>query len=145
MLEQIKDLDPDLECKYPVTEENKIHGVAFVFNLETVDNLSADVLNEFRKLQALVGQKYLYRIVIGTHFDQIGIPKSHEAYIYQYKRLQEKFSQLSEDIKMDKRVMFAISNDLKGGHIEITKAVLALYALENMVRNLDLFFRVTHQ
>ncbi|XP_067883777.1 uncharacterized protein [Heterodontus francisci] len=132
-------------AQYSVIPENEIHGVAFIFNINTIDNIHGNEMKEFQELQTIVGQKYIYRIVIGTHFDHLGISESYSQYIYEYKRLQEKFKKLSANTMMEKHIMFTISNEWKGDKIEETKCVLALYALENMVRNIDQYMKITQQ
>ncbi|XP_041032815.1 interferon-induced protein 44-like [Carcharodon carcharias] len=138
----LHDFNPDLDdSKYQVIPENVIHGVAFIVDLSTIDNISGDMKTQFKDMQTIVAQKYIYRTVIGTKFDQLGIPEKDNSYIYQYKPLQEKFAKLSEDTGMEKRSMFAISNKWKGDTIDQTRCVLILHALENMVRNINEYFR----
>ncbi|XP_078389637.1 interferon-induced protein 44-like [Cetorhinus maximus] len=131
-------LNPDLEdSNYQVIPENIIHGVAFIVDLDTIDNISGDLKKRFQDMQMIVVQKHIYRIVIGTKFDRLGIPEKYNNYIYQYKPLQEKFEKLSEDTGMEQRSLFAISNKWKGDTIDQTRCVLILHALETMVRNIN--------
>ncbi|GCC18632.1 hypothetical protein chiPu_0021693 [Chiloscyllium punctatum] len=58
--------------------------------MNTFDNIDLYIMKQFQELQTLVAQKYIYRIVIGTKFDQLGIPERYYSYIYNYKLLQEK-------------------------------------------------------
>ncbi|XP_078092336.1 interferon-induced protein 44-like [Mustelus asterias] len=130
--------------EYPVIPENVIHGVAFIVNLDTMDNISTDSKKQFEELQTIVAQKHIYRIVIGTKFDLLGIPNKYHSYIYQYKPLQKKLAKLSEDIGINKDQMFAISNEWKGDTIDQTRCVLILHALENMVKNIDEYYKSEH-
>ncbi|XP_067831385.1 interferon-induced protein 44-like isoform X2 [Heptranchias perlo] len=79
-------------AKYLVDPKNVIHGVAFIFNINTMDNMSKELMEQFTDLQTIVAQKYVYRIVIGTKFDLLGISEKNHYCIYEYKRLQEKNS-----------------------------------------------------
>ncbi|XP_067831379.1 interferon-induced protein 44-like [Heptranchias perlo] len=133
---------PDSDNQYLVIPENVIHGVAFIFNTDTMDNISKELMEQFKDLQTIVAQKYIQRIMIGTKLDQLEIPKKYYHIIYNYKPLQNKFAKFSSSTGMDKNQMFIISNELKGVNIERTKCILALYALENMVRNIDKYFKV---
>ncbi|XP_072122128.1 interferon-induced protein 44-like isoform X2 [Mobula birostris] len=133
---------PDLDiANYPVIPENVIHGVIFIFNIDTTDLISDDKMKEFQVLQTIVAQKYVHRVVIGTKFELLGIPEKHNASIYEYEPLQRKFEQLAERTGMDRRSMFVVSNQWRGGQIEMIKCILALYVLDNMVRNIDRFLK----
>ncbi|XP_078092331.1 uncharacterized protein LOC144508357 isoform X4 [Mustelus asterias] len=133
----LKDFNPDSDdAQNPVIPENVIHGVAFIFNTFTMDNVDVDLLKQFQDLQN-VAQKSIYKIVIGTNFDRLRIPEKSYNYIYENKKLKRKFAKLSDYIGMKKHTMFVISNQWKGDKIEKTKCVLALYILKNMVRNIE--------
>ncbi|XP_062895113.1 uncharacterized protein LOC134341213 [Mobula hypostoma] len=133
---------PDLDvANYPVIPENEIHGVIFIFNIDTTDLISDDKMKAFQELQTIVAQKYIHRVVIGTKFELLGIPEKHNEWIYEYKPLQRKFEQLAERTGMDRRSMFVVSNQWRGGQIEMKKCILALYVLDNMVRNIDRFLK----
>ncbi|XP_041032812.1 uncharacterized protein LOC121271113 isoform X1 [Carcharodon carcharias] len=135
-------LNPDLDDgKYQVIPENVIHVVAFIVDLNTIDNISGDMKTQFKDMQTIVVQKHIYRTVIGTKFDRLGIPEKDNSYIYQYMPLQKKFVKLSEETGMEKHRMFAISNEWKGDTIDQTRCVLILHALENMVGNINEHFR----
>ncbi|XP_072916318.1 interferon-induced protein 44-like [Hemitrygon akajei] len=134
--------NPDSDISsYPVIPENVIHGVAFVFDINTMDCISGDKMKEFQELETIVVQKYVHRVVIGTKFDLLGIPERHNAWIYEYNPLQQKFERLAAYTGIKRRFMFVVSNLWRGGQIEMIKCILALYALDNMVRNIDRFLR----
>ncbi|XP_072325081.1 interferon-induced protein 44-like [Scyliorhinus torazame] len=134
----LKNFNPDADdARNVVIQENVIHGVAFIFNTFTMDNIDLDLLKQFQDLQNIVAQKYIYKIVIGTNFDRLRIPAKSYNHIYENAKLKRKFAKLSDYIGMKKRTMFVISNEWKGYKIEKTKCVLALYILKNMVRNID--------
>ncbi|XP_072409642.1 uncharacterized protein [Chiloscyllium punctatum] len=139
----LQEFNPSFDDQYPINPENVIHGVAFLFDMNTVSNIPQDEMKVFHKLQTVVAQKYIYRIVIGTNFDKLGIPEKYYGYIYDYKLLQEKFEKLSEYTGIDKRSMFAITNTGKGQKIDQTRCVLTLYILENMVRTIDRYLKST--
>ncbi|XP_059828409.1 uncharacterized protein LOC132395542 isoform X2 [Hypanus sabinus] len=83
--------NPDSDISsYPVIPENVIHGVAFIFDINTMDSISDDKMTEFQELQTMVAQKYVHRVVIGTKFELLGIPEKYNAWIYEYKPLQQK-------------------------------------------------------
>ncbi|XP_059825125.1 uncharacterized protein LOC132393741 [Hypanus sabinus] len=125
------------DSKYPVIPENVIHGVALIFNIDTIDLISENDMEVFQKLQTIVAQKYVHRVVIGTKFELLGIPEKHNAWIYEYKPLQRKFEMLAESTGLDMRSMFVVSNLWRGGQIEMIRCILALYVLDNMVRNIN--------
>ncbi|XP_059829647.1 interferon-induced protein 44-like [Hypanus sabinus] len=134
--------NPDSDVsKYPVIPENVIHGVMLLFDINTMDVISDDKMEAFQELETTVAQKYAYRVVIATKFENLGIEEKHNAWIYQYKPLQKKIENLAERTGMDRRSMFVISNQWRGGQIEMIKCILALYALDNMVRNIDRFLK----
>ncbi|XP_062895081.1 uncharacterized protein LOC134341192 isoform X1 [Mobula hypostoma] len=134
---------PDLDvAKYPVIPENVIHGVALTFDVNTIDSITEEQMNLFKELQTIVAQKYIYRVVIGTKFDLLGIQEYDHKRIYEYKPLQDKFTKLSEVTGMEKRSMFVVSNKWKGDKIEMINCILTLSALENMIRNIDKFLKV---
>ncbi|XP_059825608.1 uncharacterized protein LOC132394010 isoform X2 [Hypanus sabinus] len=136
--------NPDSDfANYPVMPENVIHGVAFIFDMNTIDCISEEQMNAFKELQTIVAQKYTYRVVIGTKFEVLGIQENDHKSIYEYKPLQDKFTKLSELTGMEKRSMFVVSNQWRGDQIEMIKCILALYILENMIRNIDKFLKVT--
>ncbi|XP_051901503.1 interferon-induced protein 44-like isoform X1 [Pristis pectinata] len=140
----LQGFNPDSDdAKYPVIAENVIHGVAFIFDVNTMDYICEDKMKQFHELQTIVVQKYIYRVVIGTKFERLGIREKHHAWIYEYKPLQEKIKKLSDSTGMDKRSMFVVSNQWKGDQIEQIKCILALYVLENMVRNINKYLKVT--
>ncbi|XP_072122166.1 interferon-induced protein 44-like isoform X1 [Mobula birostris] len=133
---------PDLYiANYPIIPENVIHGVIFIFDIDTTDFISDDKMKEFQELQTMVAQKYVHRVVIGTKFELLGIPEKHNAWIYEYEPLQRKFEQLAKRTGMDRRSMFVVSNQWTGEQIEMIKCILALYVLNNMVRNIDRFLK----
>ncbi|XP_072409828.1 uncharacterized protein [Chiloscyllium punctatum] len=138
----LHEFNPSFEDKHSIIPENIIHGVAFVFDMNTFDNIDLYIMKQFQELQTLVAQKYIYRIVIGTKFDQLGIPERYYSYIYNYKLLQEKFQKLSEYTGMDRRTMFAIINTSRGDKIGQTRCMLTLYILENLVRNINRYFKM---
>ncbi|XP_072910269.1 interferon-induced protein 44-like isoform X3 [Hemitrygon akajei] len=138
----LRSFNPDVDfANYPVIPENVIHGVAFVFDISTMDSISDDKMEEFQELQTIVVQKYVHRVVIGTKFELLGIPEKDNAWIYEYKPLQWKFELLAERTGIEKRSMFVVSNQWRGDQIEMIKCILALYVLDNMVRNIDRFLR----
>uniref|UniRef100_UPI00398E3630 interferon-induced protein 44-like n=1 Tax=Pristiophorus japonicus TaxID=55135 RepID=UPI00398E3630 len=140
----LKEFNPDLDDgQYPVIPENKIHGVAFIFNINILDNTPMHLIEHFQELQTIVAQKNVYRIVIGTNIDHLGVPEKYYHLIYNYKQLQKKFQKLSAETGMEERTMFAVANEWKGDTIDQTRCVLILYALENMVRNIDKYIKVT--
>ncbi|XP_072910190.1 uncharacterized protein [Hemitrygon akajei] len=132
--------DSDVD-EYPVIPENVIHGVAFVSDISSEDPISDDTMNQLKELHAAVAQKSIYSIVIGTKFEQSGIQENDHERIYEYWPLQEKFKKLSESTGMEMRSMFVISNQLSHWN-ERTKCILALYTLNNMVRNIDKYLKV---
>ncbi|XP_059825639.1 uncharacterized protein LOC132394017 isoform X3 [Hypanus sabinus] len=139
---ELLSFNPDSDISsYPVIPENVIHGVAFIFDINIMDVISDDRMEEFQELQTIVAQKYVHRVVIGTKFELLQIPEIHNAWIYEFKPLQQKFEWLAERTGMDRRSMFVISNYWRGEQIEMIKCILALYVLDNMVRNIDRFFR----
>ncbi|XP_062912719.1 uncharacterized protein LOC134350867 isoform X5 [Mobula hypostoma] len=85
--------------------------------------------------------KHIHRVVIGTKSELLGIPEKHNARIYEYEPLQRKFEMLAERTGMERRFMFVVSNQWRGGKIEMIKCILALYVLDNMVRNIDRFLK----
>ncbi|XP_038669070.1 uncharacterized protein LOC119974368 isoform X3 [Scyliorhinus canicula] len=129
----LKDFNPDANAD--VIPENVIHGVAFIVNTFTMDNIKLDLLKVFQDLQNIA--KNIYNIVIGTNFERLRIPAKSYNHIYENNKLKRKFAKLSDYIGMKKRTMFVISNEWKGYKIEKTKCVLALYILKNMVRKID--------
>ncbi|XP_072910169.1 interferon-induced protein 44-like [Hemitrygon akajei] len=138
----LQHLNHDLDVSnYPVIPENVIHGVTFIFDISTMDSISDDKMNAFQELQTIVAQKYVHRVVIGTKFELLQIPEKHNAWIYEYKPLQQKFEKLAESTGMERRSMFVVSNQWKGDQIEMIKCILALYVLDNMVRNIDQFLK----
>ncbi|XP_072916190.1 interferon-induced protein 44-like isoform X2 [Hemitrygon akajei] len=140
---ELRSFDPDSDISsYPVIPENVIHGVAFVFDINTIENISDDKMNVFQELETTVVQKYIHRVVIGTQFDLLGMPEKHNAWIYEFKPLQQKFENLAVRTGMERRSMFVVSNRWRGDQIEMIKCILALYVLDNMVRNIDRFLRV---
>ncbi|XP_072910259.1 interferon-induced protein 44-like isoform X2 [Hemitrygon akajei] len=142
LTKQLRSFNPDVDfANYPVIPENVIHGVAFVFDISTMDSISDDKMEEFQELQTIVVQKYVHRVVIGTKFELLGIPEKDNAWIYEYKPLQWKFELLAERTGIEKRSMFVVSNQWRGDQIEMIKCILALYVLDNMVRNIDRFLR----
>ncbi|XP_072122125.1 interferon-induced protein 44-like isoform X1 [Mobula birostris] len=126
---------------YPVIPENVIHGVAFIFDISTIGSISDNQMEEFQEFQTIAAQKYVHRVVIGTKFELLGIPEKHNAWIYEYKPLQQKFDQLAKRTGMERRSMFVVSNQWRGEQIEMIKCILALYVLDNMVRNIDRFLK----
>ncbi|XP_041032579.1 uncharacterized protein LOC121270969 isoform X2 [Carcharodon carcharias] len=133
----LKDFNPDSDdAQNPVILKNVIHGVAFVFNTFTIDNVGLDLLKQLQDLHTFVAQKNIYKIVIGTNFDRLRIPKKSYDRIYANQKLKRKFAKLSDHTGMKKCTMFVVSNEWKGDKIEKTKCVLALYALKNMVKNI---------
>ncbi|XP_059825630.1 uncharacterized protein LOC132394017 isoform X2 [Hypanus sabinus] len=83
--------NPDSDISsYPVIPENVIHGVAFIFDINIMDVISDDRMEEFQELQTIVAQKYVHRVVIGTKFELLQIPEIHNAWIYEFKPLQQK-------------------------------------------------------
>uniref|UniRef100_UPI00398EC26C interferon-induced protein 44-like isoform X1 n=1 Tax=Pristiophorus japonicus TaxID=55135 RepID=UPI00398EC26C len=140
----MQEFNPDSNyAKYPVVPENVIHGVVFVVNTNTMDNISDDLMKQFQELQTIVAKKYIYRIVIGTNIDRLEISEKYYHRIYEYKPLQQKFGKFSKDTGMKQRIMFAISNEWNGDTIGLTKCILTLYALDNIVRNIDQYFKAT--
>ncbi|XP_062895082.1 uncharacterized protein LOC134341192 isoform X2 [Mobula hypostoma] len=140
---ELHSFKPDLDvAKYPVIPENVIHGVALTFDVNTIDSITEEQMNLFKELQTIVAQKYIYRVVIGTKFDLLGIQEYDHKRIYEYKPLQDKFTKLSEVTGMEKRSMFVVSNKWKGDKIEMINCILTLSALENMIRNIDKFLKV---
>ncbi|XP_059828638.1 interferon-induced protein 44-like [Hypanus sabinus] len=132
--------NPDSDIStYPVIPENVIHGVAFIFDINTMDSISDDKMTEFQELQTIVAQKYVHRVVIGTKFEKLGLPEKYNAWIYEFKPLQQKFETLAERTGMERRSMFVVSNQWRGEQIEMIRCILALYVLDNMVRNIDRF------
>ncbi|XP_078092148.1 uncharacterized protein LOC144508205 [Mustelus asterias] len=131
------------DAQNPVIPENVIHAVIFIFNTFTMDNITLATMKKFHDLQTLVAANYVYRIVVGTNIDRLGISESDYHHVYECKQLQEKFANLSESTGMEQRTMFAASNQWKGDTIEETQCFLALYILENMVRNVDQYFTAT--
>ncbi|XP_062895065.1 interferon-induced protein 44-like [Mobula hypostoma] len=129
--------NPDSDSNYPVIPENVIHGVALIFNIDIIGCISDDKMKEFQKFQTVVAEKYIHRVVIGTKFELLGIPEKHNAWIYEYKSLQQKFENLAAFTGMERRSIFVVSNQWRGGQIEMIKCILALYVLDNMVRNID--------
>ncbi|XP_072918306.1 uncharacterized protein [Hemitrygon akajei] len=120
--------NPDSDvAEYPVIPENVIHGVAFVSDISSEDPISDDTMNQLKELHAVVAEKSIYSIVIGTKFEQSGIQENDHERIYEYKPLQDKFKKLSESTGMEMRSMFVVSN----------QCIHALYALNNMVRNIE--------
>ncbi|XP_062895087.1 interferon-induced protein 44-like [Mobula hypostoma] len=141
---KLNSFNPDSDvANYPVIPENVIHGVAFIFDMNTVDSISEEQINAFKELQTIVAQKYIYRVVIGTKFELLGIQEDDHEQIYEYKPLQNKFTMLSDLTGMEKRSMFVVSNQWRGDQIEMIKCILALSALDNMIRNIDKFLKVT--
>ncbi|XP_062912722.1 interferon-induced protein 44-like [Mobula hypostoma] len=138
----LQHFNPDSDVSnYPIIPENVIHGVAFIFDISTIDLVSDDKMEEFQELQTIVAQNYVHRVVIGTKFELLGIPEKHNAWIYEYKPLQQKFDQLAKRTGMERRSMFVVSNHWRGEQIEMIKCILALYVLDNMVRNIDRFLK----
>ncbi|XP_059825584.1 interferon-induced protein 44-like [Hypanus sabinus] len=138
----LKHFNPDSDVSnYPIIRENVIHGVAFIFDINTMDSISADKMKEFQELQTVVAQKYVHRVVIGTKFELLQIPEKYNARIYEYKLLQQKFETLAEHTGMERRSMFVVSNQWRGDQIEMIRCILALYVLDNMVRNIDRFLK----
>ncbi|XP_059825345.1 uncharacterized protein LOC132393918 [Hypanus sabinus] len=136
--------NPDSDVSnYPVIPENVIHGVAFIFNIDIIDNIKKEEMSLFKEVQTIVAQKYIYRVVIGTKFERLGIKEKDHKRIYEYKPLQHKFMMLSDLTGMEKRSMFVVSNQWRGDQIEMIKCILALYILENMIRNINKFLKVT--
>ncbi|XP_072917186.1 interferon-induced protein 44-like [Hemitrygon akajei] len=134
--------NPDSDvANYPVILENVIHGVAFICDINTTDVISDDKMKVFQELQMIVAQKYIHRVMIGTKFELLGIPEKYNAWIYEYKPLQRKFEKLAESTGMDRPSMFVVSNQWKGDQIEMIRCILALYVLDNMVRNIDRFLK----
>ncbi|XP_059829230.1 interferon-induced protein 44-like [Hypanus sabinus] len=134
--------NPDSDvANYPVIPENIIHGVAFICDIDTLDLINDDKMKVFQELQMIVAQKYVHRVVIGTKFELLGIPEKHNALIYEYEPLQRKFETLAERTGMDMRSMFVVSNQWRGDQIEMIRCILALYVLDNMVRNIDRFVK----
>ncbi|XP_059816216.1 interferon-induced protein 44-like isoform X1 [Hypanus sabinus] len=124
-------------ANYSIIPENVIHGVTFIFNIDTTDLISEDKMKVFQEIQMIVAEKHVHRVVIGTKFETLGIPEKHNVRVYEYEPLQRKFQNLAERTGMDRRSMFVVSNQWKGGHIEMIQCILALYVLDNMVRNID--------
>ncbi|XP_072910278.1 interferon-induced protein 44-like isoform X4 [Hemitrygon akajei] len=55
----LRSFNPDVDfANYPVIPENVIHGVAFVFDISTMDSISDDKMEEFQELQTIVVQKF---------------------------------------------------------------------------------------
>ncbi|XP_059825146.1 uncharacterized protein LOC132393750 isoform X3 [Hypanus sabinus] len=82
---------PDSDVSnYPVIPGNIIHGVALIFNIDSIGLISENHMKEFQELQTIVAQKYVHRVVIGTKFELLGIPEKHNAWIYEYEPLQRK-------------------------------------------------------
>ncbi|XP_055487587.1 uncharacterized protein LOC129694853 [Leucoraja erinacea] len=127
----------------PVILGNVIHGVAFVFDTTVVDKISDDIMKQFQDLQTIVAQKCVYRVVIGTKFENLGIEEKNHAWIYEYKPLQQKFIQLSASTGINKQCMFVVSNQWNGDQITMIKQILALYVLEHMIRNIDRYLKTT--
>ncbi|XP_059825138.1 uncharacterized protein LOC132393750 isoform X2 [Hypanus sabinus] len=133
---------PDSDVSnYPVIPGNIIHGVALIFNIDSIGLISENHMKEFQELQTIVAQKYVHRVVIGTKFELLGIPEKHNAWIYEYEPLQRKFEMLAESTGLDRRSMFVVSNRWNGDQIEMIRCILALYVLDYMVRNIDQFLR----
>ncbi|XP_032870056.1 interferon-induced protein 44 [Amblyraja radiata] len=139
----LQDFNPTFLEEYPVIPGNAIHGVAFIFDMTTVDNISGDKMKHFQELQTIAAQIYVHRVVIGTKFELLRIKEKNHAWIYEHKPLQQKFEQLSASAGMDKQCMFVICNQWDGDQITMIKCILALYALENMIRNIDRYLKMT--
>ncbi|XP_062895078.1 uncharacterized protein LOC134341190 isoform X2 [Mobula hypostoma] len=104
-----------------------------ISNLQAMDKIKQSI----KKCQDI------YRVVIGTKFELLGIQEDDHEQIYEYKPLQNKFTMLSDLTGMEKRSMFVVSNQWRGDQIEMIKCILALSALDNMIRNIDKFLKVT--
>ncbi|XP_055486217.1 uncharacterized protein LOC129693414 isoform X1 [Leucoraja erinacea] len=139
----LQDFNPTSPEEYPVIPGNAIHGVAFIFDMITVGNISGDKMKHFQEFQTIAAQKCGHRVVIGTKFEKLAIKEKNHAWIYEYKPLQQKFEQFSASTGMDKQCMFVVSNQWNGDHITMIKCILALYALENMIRNIDRYLKIT--
>ncbi|XP_072123288.1 interferon-induced protein 44-like [Mobula birostris] len=143
LLNKLHSFNPDSDvANYPIMPENVIHGVAFIFDVNTIDSITKEQMNLFKELQMIVAQKYIYRVVIGTKFELLGIKEKDHNQIHEYEPLQDKFKVLSDLTGMDKRSMFVVWNQWRGDQIETIKCILALYTLENMIRNIDKFLKV---
>lgn len=139
----LHDFNSTFPEEYPVIPGNAIHGVAFIFDMDTVDNIGANIMKQFQELQTMVAQKYVHRVVIGTKFEKLGIEEKNHPWIYEYKPLQQKFKQLSESTGMNKQCMFVVSNEWNGDKITMVQCILALYALENIIRNIDCYLKMS--
>ncbi|XP_055486218.1 uncharacterized protein LOC129693414 isoform X2 [Leucoraja erinacea] len=143
LTQELQDFNPTSPEEYPVIPGNAIHGVAFIFDMITVGNISGDKMKHFQEFQTIAAQKCGHRVVIGTKFEKLAIKEKNHAWIYEYKPLQQKFEQFSASTGMDKQCMFVVSNQWNGDHITMIKCILALYALENMIRNIDRYLKIT--
>ncbi|XP_043539231.1 interferon-induced protein 44-like isoform X2 [Chiloscyllium plagiosum] len=142
----LQDFNPHSDgAQNPVIPENVIHAVAFIFNIFTMEGINMDLMKQFQELQTIVSQKGIYNIVIGNNFDRLRIPQKSYNRIYENRKLKRKFAMLSDYTGMKKRTMFAISNEWKGDKIEKTKCILALYALKNIVKNIDPSIKLKRQ
>ncbi|XP_060708517.1 uncharacterized protein LOC132833880 isoform X2 [Hemiscyllium ocellatum] len=142
----LQDFNPYSDgAQNPVIPENVIHAVAFIFDTFTMEGINMDLMKQFQELQTIVSQKGIYNIVIGTNFDRLRIPQRSYNRIYENRKLKRKFAMLSDYTGMKKRTMFAISNEWKGDKIEKTKCILALYALKNIVKNIDPSIKLKRQ
>ncbi|XP_032870058.1 uncharacterized protein LOC116967536 [Amblyraja radiata] len=139
----LQNFKPTFPEEYPVIPGNAIHGVAFIFDMTTMDNISGNIMLRFQELQTIAAQICGHRVVIGTKFEKLGINEKNHAWIYEYKPLQQKFEQLSASTGLNKQCMFVVSNQWNGEHITMIKRILALYALENMIRNIDRSLKMT--
>ncbi|XP_055486623.1 uncharacterized protein LOC129693914 [Leucoraja erinacea] len=86
----LHDFNPTFPEEYPVIPGNAIHGVAFIFDMITVENISGDKMKHFQELQTIAAQKCGHRVVIGTKFEKLAIKEKNHAWIYEYKPLQQK-------------------------------------------------------